>query len=468
MKFVSVFGPPISQSVPHIYLSALPFAPKNSLVAKQYLRLYPNSKTLCLKTGKADHWPASISVFEGHTYPVSSVAFSHDSKRIVSGSIDWTIRVWDAETKEGVVLGLLRVWDAETGEPVVGPLKGHTQTVCHVAFSQDSRYIVSGSEDKTIRVWDAETGEVVVGPLKGHTKGVNCVAFSQDSKRIVSGSDDWTIRVWDAETKEGVVLGLLRVWDAETGEPVLGPLKGHFALVISVAFSQDSKRIVSGSLDQTIQIWDAETGEVVVGPLIGHANAVSSVAFSQDNKRIVSGSDDWTIRVWDAETGEVVLGPLKGHTGGVKCIALSQDSKHIVSASWDQTIRVWDAETGEVVIGPLMGHTGCVNSVAFSPDSKRVASGSHDHTIRVWDAEIGEGVVGNHNLTNIFTDTSTLADGWICNSSSNLLFWVPPWNRRGLCWPRNHFVIALGSPSTQLNLDNFVHGNSWQQCHEHL
>src|SRR6266550_9378058 len=252
MKFVSVFGPPISHSAPHIYLSALPFAPKNSLVAKQYLRLYPN--TLCLKTGKADHWPASISVFGGHTDGVISVAFSQDSKRIVSGSSDKTIRVWDADT----------------GEVVVGPLKGHTDRVISVAFSQDSKHIVSGSSDKTIRVWDAETGEVIVGPLKEHTDGVNSVAFSQDSKHIVSGSSDKTIRVWDADT----------------GEVVVGPLKGHTDMVYSVAFSQDSKRIVSGSEDDTIRGWDAENGEVV-GPLKGHTHVVHSVAFSQDSKHIV-------------------------------------------------------------------------------------------------------------------------------------------------------------------------------------
>ena len=175
MKFVSVFGPPISQSTPHIYLSALPFAPKMSLVAKHYLTLF--LKTLCLRTGKADHWPRTIGVFEGHTGSVNSVAFSQDSKRIVSGSYDQTIRVWDAET----------------GEVVVGPLKGHTDWVTSVAFSQDSKHIVSGSHDKTIQVWDAETGEVVVGPLKGHTDRVTSVTFSQDSKRIVSGSYDQTI-----------------------------------------------------------------------------------------------------------------------------------------------------------------------------------------------------------------------------------------------------------------------------------
>ena len=126
-KFVSVFGLLISQSTPHIYLSALPFAPKMSLVAKHYLTLFPN-------TGKADHWPRTIGVFEGHTDGVNSVAFSRDSKHIVSGSRDKTIRVWDAET----------------GEVVIGPLKGHTNSVTSVAFSQDSKHIVSSSYDKTI------------------------------------------------------------------------------------------------------------------------------------------------------------------------------------------------------------------------------------------------------------------------------------------------------------------------------
>jgi WD40 repeat protein len=79
-------------------------------------------------------------------------------------------------------------------------LTGHTHWVTSVAFSPDGSRIVSGSDDKTIRLWDATTGEQIGDPLVGHTDWVRSVAFSPDGSRIVSGSDDKTIRLWNATT----------------------------------------------------------------------------------------------------------------------------------------------------------------------------------------------------------------------------------------------------------------------------
>ena len=93
-----------------------------------------------------------------------SVAFSPDGQRIVSGSDDSTVRVWDAAT----------------GQPVGQPLTGHTGAVTSVAFSPDGKRIVSGSCDKTVRLWDADTGQPVGEPLTGHTDAVSSVAFSPD------------------------------------------------------------------------------------------------------------------------------------------------------------------------------------------------------------------------------------------------------------------------------------------------
>src|SRR5207249_1024668 len=78
-------------------------------------------------------------------------------------------------------------------------LWGHTGPVSSVCFSPDGERIVSGSEDKTVTVWDAHTGQEI-RTLKGHNGRVWSVVFSPDGKRILSGSDDTTVRVWDVQT----------------------------------------------------------------------------------------------------------------------------------------------------------------------------------------------------------------------------------------------------------------------------
>jgi eukaryotic-like serine/threonine-protein kinase len=90
----------------------------------------------------------------------------------------------------------------------------------------------------------------------------------------------------------------VKVWDAITSEELL-TLRGHNGYVLSVAVSADGKRIVSGSLDQTVKVWDAITGEELL-TLRGHNGSVQSVAVRAEGKRIVSGSQDGTIKIWDA------------------------------------------------------------------------------------------------------------------------------------------------------------------------
>jgi WD40 repeat protein len=78
-------------------------------------------------------------------------------------------------------------------------LYGHTSCVNSVSFSSDGLRIVSGSNDNTVRIWDAASG-TVQHTMEGHTSTVTSVAFSSDGLRIVSGSYDETVRIWDSNT----------------------------------------------------------------------------------------------------------------------------------------------------------------------------------------------------------------------------------------------------------------------------
>ena len=285
----------------------------------------------------------------GHSGYVYSVAFSPDGTKIISGSMDQTIKIWDANTGQ-----------------CLKTLKGHSEYIYSVAFSPDGRRIVSGSNDKTIKIWDANTGQCLK-TLKGHKNFVLSVAYSPDGTKIVSGSRDNTIKIWNANTGQ-----------------CLKTLKGHSSWVNSVAYSPDGTRIVSGSVDDNVNIWDANTRKCLK-TLKGTSNWANSVVYSQDGTKIISGSGDSNVNIWDANTGEC-LKTLEGHSEYVYSLAYSPDSTKFISGSGDNTIKIWDANTGEC-LKTLEEHSADVFSVAFSLDGSRIVSGSADGTVRIWGEE---------------------------------------------------------------------------------
>jgi len=111
---------------------------------------------------------------------ITAVAFSSDGKRVLTGSADHTLRLWNATS-------LAR--DRE--------FKGHSDAITSVAFSPNGQRILSGSKDRTVRLWDAASG-ALVHTFKDHGGEVTSVAFSPDGQRILSAGIDNTWRQWDA------------------------------------------------------------------------------------------------------------------------------------------------------------------------------------------------------------------------------------------------------------------------------
>jgi WD40 repeat protein len=384
-------------------------------------------------------------IFEGHSAPVLRLAFSPDGRFLLSSSDDRSVRLWEKETGKEVrrfeghhrpVHGVawnpdgrrlasasfdqtVKLWDATTGDVLFTFPASFTRNVLvTLAFSADGRLLAAPGVDHTVTVWDVATGRDVA-TLHGHTDQVFSATFSPDGRRLVTAGWEGSVKVWDLTTGErelrtprftvddlshapwsvalsadGRRLALagssvdatVRVYDVLSGENVF-TFRGHSARVVSVAFSPDGRRLVSGSTDKTVRLWDTETGQEVL-TLRDHTDLVGHVRFDPSGQRLASASDDGTALVWDATPPEDDrrIRTLRGHAGVVYSVAFSPDGQHLASAGGDQTVRIWEATTGREILA-LHGHRGPVNSVAFSLDGRLLASASEDKTVKLWDAQ---------------------------------------------------------------------------------
>jgi WD40 repeat protein len=295
---------------------------------------------------------AQLAVWRGHKYLVRSVAISPGGDRIVSGSWDGTVRVWDARSFQ---------------EPAV--LRGQGGAVESVSYSPDGTLIVSGSRDGTVGVWHAQGGAEPVA-IRGHIDRVESVRFSPDGTRIVTGSSDNTVRVWDA-----------------CSGTQLAECRGHEFSMCKVSISPRGDRFVRGWLDNTVRVWDLHTGaELAV--LRWPGGGTQSVSQPPGRVGIIDDSQD-NLGNALVEAFEEEGWRLFGEQGCVTSVNYSPDAARIVSGSWDGTVRVWDAHSFQE-LAVLRGHKYRVTSVSYSSDGRRIAGASENHSVRVWDAATGE------------------------------------------------------------------------------
>ena len=298
----------------------------------------------------------------GHELGVAAVAFSPDGQYVLSGSHDFTVRLWSVPT--GTELALL--FDRRSAfvdfTEEYPPLD-----VMAVTFNAVGTLAAAGIRDRTVHIWNVNSREQVA-VLRGHKGGVLAVAFSPDSRLIASGGHEDTVRVWDVAS----------------GQQLLA-LDGHLGFVRSVGFSPDGSQLFSSSSDGRVRVWDMGTGHQL-NTINLECGPIHALVMSLDG-RYWAGCDDWTIVAWNTE-GEAKRRVLTGHEGAVMSVALSSDANMLISGGRDDTVRVWETETGRP-LHVLRGHEAPVQSVALRADSSLIASGSYDYTIRLWDAARG-------------------------------------------------------------------------------
>lgn len=342
-------------------------------------------------------------ILTGHTGEVYTVAFSHDSRWLITTGADGPARLWDLQAGDPsaghfqigarnapiweTAFGLnnhwvatasddnvARLWNLEADDPMAEPvvLTGHLGFVVDIAFSPDGRWVATGSRDETARLWPLDSDNIVDDAIElaGHDNRVNIVAFSPDGDWLVTASPDGSVRIWNMSLAD------------PTSEMAI--LAQHEDIVTDVAFSLDGRWLATASADNTIRLWNMDADDPTVEPIIladGESN-MNAVVFSADG-RWLAAADVSNIWLWSLESGRPVSSPAVIES---QQVAFSPDGRWLATASPDGTASLWALSEGALAAEPIVlaGHTGRVRDITFSPDGHWLATASADGTVRLW------------------------------------------------------------------------------------
>ncbi|MEL6253970.1 MAG: CHAT domain-containing protein [Bacteroidota bacterium] len=172
--------------------------------------------------------------------------FEDGSIRIIAGSWDNTVSIWDG-----------------VGGNLLGVLDMHVSRVHCVSFSEDGKYFASGSSDDTVIVWKTEDPNHYYRRLKGHTRGIDSLEFKfrkaknkkeKDQFHLISAASDDKIIIWDLSEIN---------WGKDSPNNLSTKMLKHHILPLGYArevncirFDPQSEQFSYATSDGRLRIWD--------------------------------------------------------------------------------------------------------------------------------------------------------------------------------------------------------------------
>jgi glucose repression regulatory protein TUP1 len=346
-------------------------------------------------------------VLEGHEGELYDLSFSLDGKMLVSGSGDFTVRLWDVELS----LGNLSSRSTRTSGSKDDAEKPIVLAVLDNVLEEMRDIDVDGddldlSNDSVRQAGDESEDQMDVdydNPEKATTinsktdSTITSIAISPDGRYVAAGSLDDVIRLWDLRPPSSS--------KKKRQPPVLiERLKGHKDGVYNVSFAKNGRFLVSASSDKDLRVWDVAHLGIVPAP--ESLSSSSSLARGPGDRDPARGND-WPVTAGKGKQKSCCTMRLVGHWDYTPAVAVSPNGRWVVSGSKDLGAMWWDlsaedssSSRGEPWTTSMLGiaavtkrdreavcrvngHANTVISVDFSPVGNMWATASGDGKARI-------------------------------------------------------------------------------------
>ncbi len=310
---------------------------------------YPDYEQLLTINRHTAPYVRSVRSIRAHDAQILSLGWSPDSTRIVSGGTDRYARIWSLRDGE-----------------LLNAIEERFSWVCFSDYSPQGKMLFTASWDGEIRLWEMPSGRYI-GVIAGLANQLRDLAFAHHDPNLMATAAGYFLTLW--QMPGGKRVAVIREYDREP--------------VISMAFSPRHPILVTGINNGSLRVRDMESADYdTILDVPVHRGPIYTVVFSQDGRRVATGSRDGTARVTDITNGDVLTEMPVGH-GPVRGVAFSMDGSVVATGGRDGIIRLWDSETG-LILNQLEGHSAPVRRVTFAPDGRTLASAGTDGTIGVW------------------------------------------------------------------------------------
>lgn len=271
--------------------------------------------------------------------------------------------------------GTVRILNFQRFE-VLRTIKAHEGRILDMDFSSDSRVLVTGGDDRTIRFWDPNTGSQTRSEItltSGRPFSVRFNTFSQN-KYLLMGDGAGRLMAWnldrnqiitDAPRMHARIIydvgyqpsgkgtffsagadGFVRVRTPSGRRWAFDALHGAIRVA---GYSPNGNIMYTAGADRRVRLWDARNDSAtMIAEIEGNLKYILAAHVSYDGRLIASGGGDKAVNVHDVESRKLVA-RLRGHADDIEALTFTPDNRFIVSSSEDRSMKIWSVEGRELL-----------------------------------------------------------------------------------------------------------------------